>query len=324
MKPALANLQRVISSPDFPEDALERQRNRLLISIQQKKQSPAAIAADSFLEAIYSPHPYAQPKEGTVQSVQAITRQDVVDFYKQMYTARNAAIAIVGAVSQDRAAQLAEALTEKLRRGEKQPPVPPVSDLVAGKEIKQIFPSAQTHVIAGQPGIKRGDPDFYALYVGNHILGGNGLISRLSEEIRQKRGLSYGTYSYFSLRRNRGPFVAGFQTRADQAQEALQVMRDTIRKYIAEGPDKKELIDAKKNITGGFPLQIDSNSQILNYVAVIGFYGLPLNYLDTFIEKIEAVTVKDIKDAFQRHLDVDKFVTVLVGPADAMPQGEAD
>ena len=191
--------------------------------------------------------------------------------------------------------------------------------------IRKNFPSTQTHVIVGQPGIKRGDPDFYALYVGNQILGGNGLVSRLSQEIREKRGLTYSAYSYFSLRRERGPFVAGFQTRARQAPEALKVLRDTISKYIANGPSREELEEAKKNITGGFPLQIDSNSQILGYVAIIGYYGLPLNYLDTFVDRIKAVTVDDIKRAFQRHLNVNKFVTVLVGPAGpAVSQGEGD
>lgn len=324
LEPALANLQRVIASPDFPEAALERQRNRLLISIQQKNQSPSAIAADAFLAAIYSPHPYAEPKEGTAETVKNITRRDVVEFYEQLYTAQNAAVAIVGAISRERAQELAEALIGALPPGERQEPILPVSNPAVGQEIKKIFPSAQTHVIAGQPGIKRGDPDFFALYVGNHILGGNGLISRLSEEIRQQRGLSYAVYSYFSLRRERGPFVAGLQTRADQAPEALRVLRDTIGKYIADGPDKKEVEAAKRNITGGFPLQIDSNSQILGYVAVIGFYGLPLDYLDTFIDKIEAVTVADIKSAFQRHLDVNRFITVLVGPEAAAPPGDAD
>ena len=322
LKPALANLQRVITSPDFPGEALERQRNRLLINIRQKDQSPGATAADAFLAAIYPHHPYAEPKEGTMETVKNISRGDILEFFKKYYTAQNAAIAIVGDVS---AEELAETLTAQLPRGEKQAQIPPVADLAAGTVIRKNFPSTQTHVIVGQPGIKRGDPDFYALYVGNQILGGNGLVSRLSQEIREKRGLTYSAYSYFSLRRERGPFVAGFQTRARQAPEALKVLRDTISKYIANGPSREELEEAKKNITGGFPLQIDSNSQILGYVAIIGYYGLPLNYLDTFVDRIKAVTVDDIKRAFQRHLNVNKFVTVLVGPAGpAVSQGEGD
>ena len=327
LEPALANLQRVITSPDFPGEALERQRNRLLIGIQQKMQSPGAIAADAFLEAIYASHPYAEPKEGTADTVKNISRDDVTAFFKKYYTARNAAVAIVGDISRRRAERLAETLTGKLPRGEKLPPIPPVADLAAASEIRKNFPSTQTHAMIGQPGIKRGDPDFYALYVGNQILGGNGLVSRLSQEIREKRGLTYSAYSYFSLRRERGPFVAGFQTRAGQAPEALKVLRDTISKYIDDGPSKEELDEAKKNITGGFPMEIDSNSQILGYVATIGYYGLPLNYLDTFVDRIKAVTAGDIKRAFQRHLNVNKFVTVLVGPADpagpTVSRGEA-
>ena len=142
----------------------------------------------------------------------------------------------------------------------------------------------------GQPGIGRGDPDYFPLYVGNHILGGGGFVSRLYEEVREKRGLSYGAYSYFSPRRGPGPFTASLQTRGDQQEQALQVMRETIRAFIDHGPTQEELEAAQKNISGGFPLRLDSNRKILGYIAMIGFYGLPLDYLDTFVGKVNAVT----------------------------------
>jgi zinc protease len=152
--------------------------------------------------------------------------------------------------------------------------------------------------------------------VGNHILGGGGLVSKLFEEVREKRGLSYTASSYFAPRRDNGPFRASLQTRNDQAEEALTVLQATIAEFIRRGPTGDELESAKKNITGGFPLRIDSNGEISGYLSVIGFYGLPLDYLEQFNRKIEAVTVADIKDAFQRRIHVDKFVTVLVGPVD--------
>ena len=185
--------------------------------------------------------------------------------------------------------------------------------LKQGKEIRIEYPSAQTHILMGQPGMKRGDADYFALYVGNHMLGGSGLVARLAEEIREKRGLAYSTYSYFMPMRELGPYTIGVQTRNDSAQQSLDVLRATVAKFIKEGPTPEELEASKKNITGGFPLRISSNKKIIDYIAMIGFYQLPLDYLDTFNQKVQAVTIADIKKAFQKRIDVDKMVTVMVG-----------
>jgi zinc protease len=165
----------------------------------------------------------------------------------------------------------------------------------------------------GGPGMSRRDPDYFSLYVGNHILGGGGLVSRLNEEIREKRGLSYSVYSYFSPMRRKGPYVLGLQTRNDQVGQALEIARETVKRFIKEGPTAEELEAAKKNITGGFPLRIDSNAEIVEYIAMIGFYGLPLDYLDTFSANVEAVTREQIRDAFRRRVVPDRMVTVVVG-----------
>ena len=175
------------------------------------------------------------------------------------------------------------------------------------------YPSAQTHILVGQPGVKRGDSDYFPLYVGNHILGGGGMVSRLFSEVREKRGLSYSAYSYFSPMLFKGPFVAGLQTKTEQVDEAISVLLENIKNYITDGPTEEELVAAKKNITGGYPLRIDSNSKILNYVVVIGYYKLPFDYLDTFNSNVEAVTVDSIKDAFKRRINPDKLVVVKVG-----------
>ena len=167
----------------------------------------------------------------------------------------------------------------------------------------------------GQPGLTRGDPDYFPLYVGNHILGGSGLVSRISDEVREKRGLSYSAYSYFIPMRAAGPFTAGLQTRNDQAEQALTVLRNVMQDFIEKGPTEKELIAAKKNITGGFALRLDSNSKIVDNLAVIGFYQLPLDYLDSFNRHVEAVTAAQIRDAFQRRVHPQRMATVIVGGA---------
>jgi len=314
LQPALENFKQVITQPDFPEDALERQRNRLLVGIRHKQQSPGKLASDAFYAAVYEDHPYASPNEGTVDSVKQITREDVSGFYTQYYVAANAVIAIVGDLDRKQAEKLVNDLLGDLETGEKAKELPDVASLTEAKIIRIDHPSVQTHILVGQTGIRRGDPDYFALYVGNHVLGGGGMVSRLFKEIREKRGLSYSSYSYFYPMRKPGPFTAGLQTKSEQAQDALDLLNKQLVDFINNGPTEEELIASKKNITGGFPLRIDSNSKIIGYLGMIGFYNLPLNYLDTFNENVEAVTTDQIKDAFKRRLAPDKFVTVTVGP----------
>ena len=165
----------------------------------------------------------------------------------------------------------------------------------------------------GAPGMRRGDPDYFPLYVGNHVLGGGGLVSRLHEEVREQRGLSYSVNSYFSPMEQNGPYLLSLQTRNDQVDEALAVMRETLEEFVDKGPTEKELIASKKNITGGFPLRIESNSKILDYITMIGFYDLPLDYLETFNASVMAVTREQIVDAYQRRVSPDTMVTIIVG-----------
>ena len=174
-------------------------------------------------------------------------------------------------------------------------------------------PSAQTTVRMGAPGMHRGDPDYFPLYIGNHVLGGSGLVSRLSDEVREKRGLSYSASSYFNPMEQDGPYLLSLQTRNDQSAQALKVLKDTLVKFVADGPTDQELESAKKNITGGFALRLDSNGKIADHLAVIGFYGLPLDYLDTFIGKVNAVTVEQVREAFKRRIHPEHMVTVTVG-----------
>ena len=273
----------------------------------------SARAKTTFMSALYQSHPYAKPSEGTESTIKAIKRDDIISFYKKYYNAKNAMIAIVGAIDRSDAKIIAEDITSVIQDGKKAGKLPTVENLEDGQNIFIEYPSAQTHILVGQPGVKRGDSDYFPLYVGNHILGGGGMVSRLFSEIREKRGLSYSAYSYFSPMLFKGPFIAGLQTKTEQADEATSVLLDNIRNYVEKGPTEEELIAAKKNITGGYPLRIDSNSKILNYVVVIGYYKLPFDYLETFNSNVDAVTVDSIKDSFKRRFIPDKLVLVKVG-----------
>lgn len=313
LDPALDTFALLLKNPTVPTDALERVRRQMLIGLQAEEQDPGDIASKAFNSALYGSHPYGSHPSGTVKSIKAMTRKDVLAFHHHYYVGHNAVVAIVGAVTRDQAAQLAEKAVGSLPAGEAAAPLPPVAPLTKAESKHIDYPSTQTHVLMGQPGVFRGDPDYFPLYVGNHILGGSGLVSRLSDEVREKRGLSYSVYSYFQPMLRKGPFVLGLQTRTASTAESLKVLRQTLDDFVKNGPTREELLAAKKNITGGFPLKVDSNSDILGYIAMIGFYGLPLDYLDTFNSKIEAVTIGQIRDAFARRVQPDKMVTVTVG-----------
>lgn len=311
LAPALDTLRRVVTDPRFDAADFDRERRRMIVAARERQQEPDDIAEDAFYSAAYGDHPYALPPEGTVDSLQALIRDEVVAFYKHYYVGRNATLAIVGALSRERAEALAETLIGKLPPGEPAPPLAPAA--AKAKFVTVEHPSTQTHILVGQPSLTRLDPDYFPLYVGNQILGGSGLVSRLFKEIREDRGLSYSVYSYFLPLAAKGPYVVGLQTKNDQAREALDLARQNLERYIAEGPTEKELKAAKDNLVGGFALRIDSNADLSAYLAVIGFYRLPLDYLDTFTGKVEAVTRDQVRAAFQRHVDPSDLATVLVG-----------
>lgn len=313
LKPALEVFARLVAEPSFPEASLARERERALIALQRDAQSPGAIVSKAFYRSLYGEHPYAHHPRGDPTGLSSITRQDLVNYHKRYYVGANAVVAIVGDVSTKQAKQIAKQLVGKLPRGETPPPVPEVTNLDKPRQRRIAFPSSQTHIRIGQPGMRRGDPDQFPLYVGNYILGGGGMVSRLFEEVREKRGLAYSAYSYFSPMRRKGPFTVGLQTENSQRETAIQLVRQTVKRFIESGPTEEELEAAKKHLTGGFALRIDSNGDIAGYLAVIGFYQLPLTYLDDFIPRVEAVTVEQIREAFGRRVDPTKLATVVLG-----------
>ncbi len=318
LQPALDLMAGILRAPAFPAAAFERERNRMLVGLRQQEQSPGDIASKNFYKALYADHPYAGEPGGTEQTLSRLTREDVAEFHARYYVARNAVVAIVGALTRDEAHALAEQVAGSLPPGERAAALPAVAPQLA-QTIRLPHPSTQTHVLIGQIGMSRDDPDYFPLLVGNHILGGSGLVSRISNEIREKRGLSYSAYSYFAPMRVAGPYMLGLQTRNDRADEALQVLRGTLADFVANGPAEEELKAAGKNITGGFALRLDSNSKLLDHLVLIGFYHLPLDYLDTYTSRVEGVTLAQIKDAFQRRVHPERMVTVIVGGVATQP-----
>ncbi len=312
---ALQTMQVILSQPSFNKNDFQREKSRTLAGLKHREESPGAIASIEFFKSLYKDHPYAHPTGGNIESVSSFSEEDIKTFYQQYYVAKNAMVVIVGDMNKKQAMTTAEDLIKNLAAGNKPAALPEVKLTSTGlnKDIK--FPSTQTHVLAGLIGMSRKDPNYFDFYVGNHILGGSGLVSQLFIEVREKKGLAYSASSHFSPMLRKGPFIMSLQTRNDQTDQAVNIMQKTLENFVENGPTEKALIAAKKNITGGFAMRFDTNSKLSNYAAMIGFYQMPLDYLDTFQKKIEAVTVDSIRNAFQKRIKPENIHTITVGGA---------
>jgi zinc protease len=307
---AIGLMTTLLQSPAFPEAALTREKARAVAGLKEAETKPEAIAERTFRSAMYGAHPYGATADAA--SVAAITRADVEAFYRANYGASRAVVSMIGDIGRVEAEAIAEQLTAALPAGTAPQALPAMG--AVDTAVKRIaHPASQAHLLLGMPAASRGDPDFFALTVGNYVLGGGGFVSRLMQEVREKRGLAYSAYSYFMPLAEAGPFQVGLQTKKEQADQALKLVQDVVRDFVARGPTPAELKAAKDNLAGGFALRIDNNRKILDNLAVIGFYRLPLDYLDRWVENVERVTLADVKSAFERRVKPAQFATVLVG-----------
>ena len=313
LEQALSTFEKIISQPRFEQDQFQRIKQQTLIGLKQQQEQPGFIAEKTFYKSIYGEHPYAHLVAGEIKTLQEVSLSDIQQFYQQYYVRNNVVLAIVGDLTELQARQMAETLFKQLKQGDKAEELPQVSLPAKASQEHINFPSTQTHVLAGLPALRRKDVDYIPLYVGNHILGGSGLVSLLFNEIREKRGLAYSAYSYFTPLEKLGPFTMGLQTQNKQSAMAIELMQKTLADFIHLGPTHEQLIAAQKNLTGGFVLRFDSNKKLLDYVAMIAFYQLPLDYLDSFPDKVSQVTVDEIKSVFQRRVNTDLLQIISVG-----------
>ncbi|MCQ9470640.1 insulinase family protein [Pseudomonas alliivorans] len=318
-EPALKLFSEVVGKPTFPADSLARIKNQLSASFEYQKQNPGTIGSKALFQKLYGDHPYAHPSDGDAKSINAITLAQLKAFHAKGYAAGNAVIALVGDLSKEEAQTVAAEVSAALPKG---PALAKVADPVEPKAgVTHIeFPSNQTLLMLAQLGITRNDPDYAALTVGNSVLGGGGFGSRLMTEVREKRGLTYGVSSGFSAMQAQGPFMINLQTRAEMNENTLKLVQGIVKDFLANGPTQKELDDVKRELTGSFPLTAASNSAIVAQLGAIGFYDLPLTYLEDYMTAAQSVTVEQVKAAMNKHLDADKMVIVTVGPT--VPQKE--
>jgi zinc protease len=321
---------REITTPAFNANIWSREKTRLLSDLKESLTQPAPVAARAFKAAVMQDHPYARAmSEASIKRIQV---NDMKAFHANHLGACQTKISMVGALSRERVLSLAKDLALQLKASASCAEPTSTSTMGAPQgartaaqsfgEVKPLaraervniaFNSAQSHVLIGQPGIERADPRYFPLTVGNYILGGGGFVSRLTEQVREKRGLSYSVYSYFAPALQAGPFTIGLQTRGDQTEEALKVVQNVLEEFVTDGPSEQELQAAKDNLIGGFALRIDSNKKLLDNVANIAWYHLPLDYLQTWTQEVQRVSVQDIHQAFKGLIDPKKMATVVVG-----------
>ena len=311
--PALKLFAEVVGKPTFPADSLARIKNQLLAGFEFQKQNPGKLASNELFTRLYGSHPYAHPSEGDAKSLPGLGIDQLRAFHKRAYAAGNAVIAIVGDLSRVEAEQVAAQVSTALPKG---PGLPKLAQpAVPNAGVTHIdFPSKQTQMFIAQLGIDRQDPDFAALSMGNQILGGGSFGTRLMSEVREKRGLTYGVYSAFTPMQVRGPFLINLQTRAELGDGTLKLVQDILRDYLKTGPTQQELDNAKREQAGSFPLSNASNASIVGQLGAIGFYDLPLSWMEDFQQQSQALTVEQVKAAMNKHLDADKLVIVTAGP----------
>jgi zinc protease len=310
---AAALAARQLGEPAYPADPWLRDRPKMVAAIKEANTRPGTLAARAFAKAVYGSHPYGF--EATEESLNRIDVADLGAVHAGALKPCAAKVNIVGALDRAQADALVTTLLGRLRAGACAPlaPIAEVAPLQAASEQRIEFASAQAQVLIGQPGFRRSSPDYFALIVANHILGGGGFTARLTEEVREKRGLTYSVYSYFSPGLHAGAFTIGLQTRPDQAQQAIDLVRKVLVQFVQDGPTEKELQAAKDNLVGGFALRLDTNRKLLDNVSNISWNNLPLDYLDTWTARVSALTTSQLREAFARVVQPDRMATVVLG-----------
>ena len=315
-----ALLGRWMAHPAWDEAIWQRERQRWVSNLAEALSKPSGMGQRAFTQAVYGDHPYGLVS--TEATLAAFGTEDMRRWHSTHLLPCRAVVSVVGALDRAQATALVQRIMAPLLAQQAQqtkgcpslPPVPPVKPLAQAQNIVLPHSSAQTHLWLGQVGHARDDPDFFPLLVANHILGGSGFNARLTQVLREQRGYTYSVYSGFAPGAHAGAFTAQMQTRPDQATHALALMRQVIQSFVQEGPTAQEVQQAQDNLVQGFGLRIDNNRKLLAHVASIGWYGLPLDYLQTWTRKVQAVSAQDMQRAMARVLQPDRMVSVVVGP----------
>ncbi len=312
MDSGLALLGEILTASTFPPEEVDRQKQSVTAFIKAKEEEPGEIAEMKFRSALFPGSPYGHPVEGTADSVKGIDRNSVVEFYERFYRPNRAILAVVGDVSRQ---ELVEKLSKTLQDWKKGPPVEttPSTSAPGPATLIQIDKDlAQANIILGHEGVPRNHPDYYALQVMNYILGGGGFSSRMMDSIRNERGLAYSVYSMFEAEKYSGTFQVVMQTKNESAPQAIRIAMEEIRRLQNQGVRTEELEEAKSFLIGSFPLRLDTNRKIVNFLAQEEFFGLGLDYPERYPELVRRVTSEDVLRVAKRYLKPRNFIVVVV------------
>jgi zinc protease len=302
----------VLLHPAFREEEIARKVRELKGRIRQKQEDPGTVAGEAFAATLFGDHPYGRPVEGTEESLDRISQKDLIDFHRRYYVPNNSILAVAGDVTLEEF----QASVEKYLKGWSRRAVPAADPGAVASPSRQVVKInrgvAQANIIWGHLGIARENPDFYALSVMNQILGGGGLTSRLMRSIREQRGWAYDVRSHFSARRLPGPFTVALQTQNETAGPAIEEVFRQIRRIREEGVTPEELEEAKGFLTGSFPLRIDTNQDVVGFLAAMELYGLGMDYPERYPEIIRAVTPEDILRVARNYLQPDGGILVML------------
>ncbi|MFZ3192637.1 MAG: pitrilysin family protein, partial [Moraxellaceae bacterium] len=315
LQPALTLWLDALRDAQFPASSVTRILQSAETGQKQRKDSPSAVASIRFWRELYGTHPYAEPSTGNMASLKNLTVQQVEQFRQRYLVASNTTIALTGNLTRTQAAALAERIAGSLPLGTPATALTDPQPLSAARLVHVPFNASQSHIIIGQIGVKRSAPaaDLAALAVANNILGGDGFTARLTQELREKRGLTYGAYSSFVQMRSNGPFMINYSTRGDQAAASIEIAKQTLRNFVAQGVTDDAVEEAKQGMLNSYPLSLSSNSNINGFLGMIGFYDLPMTYLADYPAQITAVTATDVNRVLQQYLQPEQLLTVVVG-----------
>ena len=307
-------LSDILLNPVFSEEEIIRKVRETKASIEKEKENPSAVAGKEFAKTVFGDHPYGRPTEGLPETLDRIVREDIVKFHATHYIPNNTIMAVVGDVTEK---EIVSKLNRYLKDWKKRevvnpvfPPVKPLSQKIVKPIDKKI---TQANIVLGHIGIERENPDYYAAYVMNYILGGGGFTSRLMDNIRDNKGLAYDVHSYFAPMKHSGYFNVGVQTKNESAKVAIEEVLKEMERIRSVSVTDKELEDAKAYLTGSFPLKLDTNKKIAGMLTAIEFFNLGLDYPDRYPKMINSLTKDDILKVARRYLNTDNYIMVVVG-----------
>lgn len=303
-----------INKPRFDQEPLDRIRQQIIAGIRASERNPETIAARKFAEALYGSHPYGRRDEGTEETLKSITREDIANFHRRLFSRENLIVSVVGDISAEELAPLLDKVFGDLPE---KPELVDVADATLGLgKITQVeYDLPQTSISLVYPGVRRDAPDFFAAYIMNHILGGGTFSSRIYNEVREKRGLAYSAGSSMVTRDHMSGLVVSTSTRADRAKETLQILKDEIAKMAKDGPTEQELANAKSYLVGAYAINnLDSSSAVADTLIGIQDENLGKDYIDRRAGLIEAVTLDEVKAAARKLLEANPAI-LIVGPA---------